>query len=127
MAKLSSNSELTLVMGRDIVDGQPFGQDEPRFGPDFTIVGAVLSSTPNDSTNGCTGGAGGVGGVEVRVSEDGDAPWHLLGVWTSETNKFDIACAQLGSILWIRLTAQPGADAVVDTVTPEENACLATE
>ncbi|MCK5797528.1 MAG: hypothetical protein KAI47_10115 [Deltaproteobacteria bacterium] len=113
---IDDRSDLRLALGGD-------WNDQPVFGRDFEIHGKVFT---NDMLHDelCPQGVGnGQGAFEVWVSPAGSV-WRLVGLWTSKTNDFDLACAEASHIRWIRIKGQPGARGELDAVTAKGSACL---
>lgn len=112
---IDENSDLQLAVGGEWFDQEVVGRD-------FTVHGQVTTdNTRYDEL--CVGETQGSGAFEIWVSEAG-SNWRLIGLWTSQTNEFDIACAQAKTIRWVRIKGQPGAQGSLDAVTAKGSACL---
>jgi hypothetical protein len=113
---IDENSDLQLAVGGEWFDQEVIGLR------DFTVHG-VVSTNDTLYEELCVGETQGAGGFEIWVSEAG-SNWRLIGLWTSKTNEFDIACAQVKTIRWVRIKGQPGARGSLDAVTAKGAACL---
>lgn len=130
---LDENSELTLAFGREVFDYfNPDAPNDPTPKADFQIHGQVTSTNEVEPLGTCTGlGREREGTFEVAVSDDG-ARWSTIGIWArtkvGQASLFDIGCAALSSVRWVRIKAAQGArgelDAVTAIVDESGRACL---
>ncbi len=124
MIALDSNSEVVLAVGGEWIDRVPPTPNTPLY-PEFTIHGAV---TTNDAPyTGCLDKqVSGTGAFEILVS-DGASAFERIGLWTSRATQFDLSCATLSHIRYIKIRGQFGAKGQLDTITPLQGACLTAQ
>ncbi len=112
---LDQFSELQLAFGREVYDQELLA--------DFEIHGSVSTSEEEFPTFSCTGSVAGSRAFEIAVSDDG-SNWPIVGVWTDKSKVFDLGCAQLKSIRWVRIRGQRGAEGELDAITAKAGSCL---
>jgi len=113
MVQLDGFSDVVLSLGSEAVDLAVLG------GKELTIHGTVATS--QERFAGCPQGSTGSGAVEVWGI--GRTATGLIGIWTSQTNTFDVGCGELQSVQMIQLRSQPGSSATLDAVTITADAC----
>jgi hypothetical protein len=114
VASIGSTQSVNIVFGG--------GAFDIAGAPEITIHGDVQTS--NIPQNNCVADVQN-GAVEVWAT-DGLGRERLLGIWTSQSTQFDLACGQLDTAKRLTLRAQIGAQATLDAVTISTAACSRT-
>ena len=114
LLRLEENSELTLILGSE-------ARDQPVGGVREILVHGTVS-TADAQFGGCPRLSSLRGAIEVWAGGDGRE--GLIGIWTSKESAFDLGCASLPLVRYVKLRAQPGAAASLDALTIAPQSCF---
>lgn len=113
MAEIGEDTQIELTVGRQMMDQLTAGSSTG--GSDFELVGQVdTSSTEFSAQCPVFGVEDFVGAVRVLVFDRG--AWKQVGLWTSKSSAFNLACASVTETNRVRLEAPPGSRARLDAL-----------